>query len=68
MKKNCFSNNLRGLRKEKGLSQVSLAEICKVSLKTISHWETGYSEPSIEQIIFIAKFFNVTTDDLLGMQ
>jgi len=62
-----FPGNLKVLRKEKNISQTDLAKLFKVSLKTISHWETGYSEPSIEQIILLAKHFNITTDELLGM-
>lgn len=64
---NEFPNNLKLLRKEKNISQTELSKLLKVSLKTISHWETGYSEPSIDQIIFLAKFFNISADDLLGM-
>lgn len=64
---NEFPNNLKLLRKEKNISQTELSKLLKVSLKTISHWETGYSEPSIDQIIFLAKFFNISADDLLGL-
>ena len=62
-----FPGNLKVLRKEKNISQTELSKLLKVSLKTISHWETGYSEPSIDQIVFLAKFFNISADDLLGL-
>lgn len=61
-----FGRNLKNLRKERKLSQKGLAEKLKVSWHTVSHWETGYSEPSIEQIKLLAKFFEVTADDLLS--
>lgn len=60
-----FSSNLKAVRKEWGLSQAELAEKLNITLKTLSHWETGYSEPSIQQILEIAEFFNITTDELL---
>lgn len=60
-----FAENLRILRKMKGIGQNELAEILKISVKTISHWETGYCEPSISQLIMLADFFEVTVDDLI---
>lgn len=60
-----FSDNLKMLRKEQNIGQQELAEKLKVSAKTISHWETGYTEPSISQLIMIANFFDITIDDLV---
>ena len=61
-----FKENLKTIRKEKHISQEALAKYLDVSIKTISHWETGYSEPSIAQLIQIADFFDVSLDFLLG--
>ena len=60
-----FSENLKNLRKSAGVLQGVLAEAVDVSIKTVSHWETGYSEPSISQLIVIADFFDVSIDDLV---
>lgn len=60
-----FKENLKVLRKIRNVSQTDLANVLGVSLKTVSHWETGYSEPSIEQILILSEYFNVTTDELL---
>ena len=60
-----FSENLKRLRAENRISQSILAEKLHTSVKTISHWETGYSEPSLKQLLELACFFNLTTDDLL---
>lgn len=60
-----FPKNLKELRKVNKISQAQLAEYLNITLKTISHWETGYSEPSIQQILDVSHFFNVTTDELL---
>lgn len=50
---------------ERGISQAQLAQQLNITVKTISHWETGYSEPSIQQILDIADYFQIATDDLL---
>lgn len=61
-----FTNNLKILRKERHLSQQRLGEVLNISLKTISHWETGYTEPSIGQLISLADFFDISVDELIG--
>lgn len=60
-----LGENLKDLRKAKGIGQDILAEELNVSVKTISHWETGYSEPSIAQLIELANFFDVSIDELV---
>lgn len=60
-----FSKNLKDLRKSKSLDQNKLAKALSVSSKTISHWETGYTEPSISQLILIANYFDVSIDELV---
>ncbi|MBR3804009.1 MAG: helix-turn-helix transcriptional regulator [Clostridia bacterium] len=60
-----FSDNLKNLRKSQNLDQKKLAEILNVSSKTVSHWETGYTEPSINQLIAIANYFDITLDELM---
>ena len=63
-----FKEILKGLRKAKNISQGALAEKLNISLKTVSHWETGYTEPSITQLIQLADFFEVSLDELLGRE
>ncbi|MBR2377750.1 MAG: helix-turn-helix transcriptional regulator [Clostridia bacterium] len=60
-----FSESLKSLRKEYKIDQNKLASELKVSPKTISHWETGYTEPSIAQLISLSKIFNVSLDELI---
>lgn len=61
-----FANNMKTLRSDKKIGQSTLAKALNVSIKTISHWETGYSEPSIAQLVQIADFLDVTLDELVG--
>ena len=65
---NYFANNLRVLRKEKGLSQPELAKELNVSKGMISFWENEKYEPTASNIIAVAKFFNISIDDLLLIQ
>ena len=60
-----LSDNIKNLRKEKNVTQDVLAKELNVSLKTVSHWETGYTEPSIAQLISLSKIFNVSLDELI---
>jgi transcriptional regulator with XRE-family HTH domain len=61
-----FRNNLKKLRKSKKLSQTELAGLLGLSQRTISHYEQGGAEPSLECLVEIAKLLGVTTDELLG--
>ncbi len=62
-----FGENIKKLRKEKGLTQETLADFLGVSFQTISKWERGETYPDITTLPVIASFFNVTIDDLLGV-
>lgn len=63
-----ISLNLFELRKSRGITQSYLAEIIGVSFQTISKWETGMAVPDVKYVIALAKFFGVTTDQILGLQ
>lgn len=60
-----FAENLKNLRIAKGIGQKELATLLNTTIKTVSHWETGYCEPSILQLIALANYFEVTIDDLV---
>ena len=62
-----IGRSIKALRKEKDLTQEQLAEILGVSFQAVSKWETGAAYPDIELLPGIARFFGVTTDDLLGV-
>nr|MBR6778424.1 helix-turn-helix transcriptional regulator [Clostridia bacterium] len=61
-----LAENLKYLRKLKNIGQAELAQALNVSVKTVSHWETAYTEPSIAQLIQLADFFDVSIDELVG--
>lgn len=61
-------NRIRGLRKKARLSQQALADQIGVFRNTISNWETGYSQISLENAKNVAEYFGVTIDYLLGSE
>lgn len=61
-----FGDRLKELRKEKSLTQTDIAEMFNISTNAVYSWEVGKSQPSIEIITKLAKYFGVTTDYLLG--
>lgn len=64
----CIGKNIKSLRLSNGLTQVKLASKISSTQDTISLWECGKSYPDAESLIVIAKFFNVTVDDLLNFK
>lgn len=63
-----FSIRLKELRLEKEMTQKSLAKELETSDDSIYSWEAGRSQPSIEMIRAICKYFNVSSDYLLGLE
>ncbi|KRM73043.1 XRE family transcriptional regulator [Lacticaseibacillus brantae] len=61
-----FSNNLKYLRKSRGLDQAQLADALNKSASTISEWETNKYTPKIGILADIAGFFDVKLDDLMN--
>jgi len=60
-----LSDNIRKYRKSKQMSQDELAEKLEVTRQSISLWETGQTQPSLDNIVALAKLFDVSTDALL---
>ena len=65
-----FKDRLKELRKECGLSQTQLSKALenKVTASAIGLWELGKRIPSLEAVIMIAKYFNVSLDYLAGLE
>ncbi len=61
-----LADNIKKLRKQKGLSQEELAIKVGVVRQTISKWEQGNSVPDSEMLIRIAESLDTTVNTLLG--
>lgn len=61
-----FHENIRAIRKARGMTQEALAEVMGVTTACVSKWETGQSAPEVELLIELADFFEVSVDALLG--
>ena len=61
-----LKDNLKTLRKNKGLSQEELSIKLNVVRQTISKWETGLSVPDAEMLVTISEFFETPVSKILG--
>lgn len=58
---------LKELRIERNLKLKDVAEKLNVTIRTISRYEDGTREPSVEMIIKFCKLYEVSADYLLGL-
>ena len=61
-----LEERLTALRKEKGLSQLELAEVLGVSRQAVSRWEVGASAPGMENLLALSRLYGVPLDELVG--
>mgnify|MGYP002574175233 CR=1 FL=1 len=50
-----FGENLKNVRKQRGVTQEELAEILGVSRQAISKWESDSGYPETEKLLVISK-------------
>ena len=62
-----FARRVYELRKKKHMSQKELGEVLGLTSKSISTIESGLRSTTIEKLILLAKFFEVSADYLLGL-
>lgn len=68
MKKQTFGGMISSLRKEKGMTQLELAEKMGVTDKAVSKWERDLSFPDINSIPKLAEVFEVSIDELMQVK
>ena len=61
-----LNENIKRIRKSKGLSQEELAIKLNVVRQTVSKWENGLSVPDSSMLIMLADELDVTVNELLG--
>lgn len=62
-----IAENLKRLRTEKNLTQEDVGNVLGVSGQAVSKWECGTGMPDLPLLIAAASFFDVSLDDLVGM-
>ena len=68
MKKRTLGMMISSLRKEKGMTQLQLAEKMGVTDKAVSKWERDLSMPDLNSIPKLAEIFEISVDDLMQMK
>ena len=68
MKKETFGNMVAALRKEKGMTQLELAEKMGVTDKAVSKWERDLSFPDVSSIPKLAEILEVSVDELMQVK
>lgn len=59
-----LGEKIKTLRKQKNMSQEVLSQVLGVTFQAVSKWETGAAMPDVSMIPAIARFFEVSTDEL----
>ena len=62
-----IGDRIRGLREDCNMTQAALGKVLNMTQRKISYMENNKYEPSIGDIIELCKFFNVSSDYLLGI-
>ncbi len=63
-----FSKKLIECRENLSLTQKALSELTDIPQSTIARWEVNKNQPKAEEIAKLSKFFEVTSDYLLGIE
>lgn len=64
---NKIGEKIRQLRKKANVTQEKVAEYLGITFQSVSRWENGTAYPDLEILPAIAYYFNITTDELLGV-
>ena len=61
-----FADRLKELRSERGLKQREMAELCGLKLRGYQQYEYNETYPTVPGLLFLADYFNVSLDYLMG--
>lgn len=61
-----YFQRLKDLREDKDMKQVQIAELLGIQQTVYSRYERGFQNIPIEHLIFLADYYNVSTDYILG--
>lgn len=61
-----YFQRLKDLREDKDMKQIQIAKLLGIQQTVYSRYERGFQNIPIEHLIFLADFYNVSTDYILG--
>ena len=61
-----IGENIKRLRRGRGMTQAQLAKVLNISSAAVSKWEKGDSFPDITLLFPIADYFGISVDELMG--
>ena len=65
---NKFKERFSELLKENNINQTQIQKALNLSKNQVHYWIKGKAEPSLDNLIEIANYFNVCSDYLIGRQ
>ena len=63
-----LNENIKKYRQKKDMTQSQLATVFGVSEQAVSRWENGNTYPDITLLPAIADYFDISLDELMGME
>ena len=63
-----FSSQLKKIRKDKKLTQSNVADALNITLRQYQRYESGEQTTTLENLIALADFFDVSLDELVGRE
>ena len=64
---NVYYKRIRELREDNDILQKDVAKVLNTTQQHYSRIETGATEITADRVVTLAKFYNVTTDYILGL-
>lgn len=62
-----YLTRLRDVREDKDMTQADLAKLLQTTQPQIYRYETGKRDIPLEKLVFLCRYFNVSSDYLLGL-
>ncbi|MBO5354731.1 MAG: helix-turn-helix transcriptional regulator [Clostridia bacterium] len=62
-----YYDRLKDLREDHDLTQTDIAKLLDTTRQQVSKWETGAQMMGVDKYIKLARYYNVSTDYLLGL-
>ena len=63
---NSFANKLSELIAESGKTQNEICKDLDIYKQKLSRWKTGTTEPTLDDLIMLSNYFDVSVDYLIG--